>query len=142
MWDVWWGWLLNRATSTGVEWNGFDWVSGEDEERDDDEDDEDEEEEAAGSDADCTEIRRVWFDGFDLVVDASWPVNEGDDDEDDDEDEVGEVERDGEVRDDDEAVVNDVSERATSFICDLNRFERRKKLPLPNMSPAFGCNAQ
>ena len=70
------------------------------------------------------------------MLDPTWSLNEG---EDDDDDEVGEVERDGEVSDDDEA---DVSERVCLDICDLNRFERRKKLPLPNISPAFGCNAQ
>ena len=51
-------------------------------------------------------------------------------------------EDDGEVDDD---VVGEVDGDTFDFgdvEADLKRLERRKKLPLPNMSPAFGCKAQ
>lgn len=54
-----------------------------------------------------------------------------DDDDEDEEEDVGDVE-------------GDVSE-ASGFSFgdwDLKRLERRRKLPLPNISPAFGCRAQ
>lgn len=133
----------------------------------DEEDEEDKEDEDEADD--WTEMSSVWFDGCLLdvvVVVATWPppslpltplnvggeVNEDEADEEEDEeeeedegdDEVGEVERDGEVSDEDEAVVSDVSESESLLlpIWVLNLLERRRKLPFPNISPAFGWRAQ
>lgn len=161
---------MNRASakpSTAVA--VVDGIMLDDEEEDDD--DEEEEEDGAAA-ADETEMRRGWFDDDDDGVTlwdfcvcvcngpsrvcvgvevAAWNVGDVKDDDDvvdeeeedeADEEEVGDVERDGEVRDDDDVAVRELSERKSFDDCDLKRFERRRKLPLPNMSPAFGCSAQ
>ena len=59
--------------------------------------------------------------------------------------EINEEDDDGEVDDDEEDVDNEgdaFDSKLCLDICVLNRLERRRKLPLPNMSPALGCSAQ
>ena len=91
--------------------------------------------------ADCSENELVWLSRVGCFKSCSvcWRYGEGGV-------EIKEELLEGDVEDEfDEIDRLGVEHAFESRLCldpVLKRFDLRKKLPLPNMSPAFGCNAQ